>query len=149
MVWTSADDVIAAWIGSDAPTNLNQVETWIAKAEREVRFRVPDIQARLDLGLEADLPDMVADVVTAMVHRVFRNPEGVRQVGVTTGQVSEQKTYGGDNPGSLYITADEVGRLSSGTSGSGGGAYTIDTTPVTSPYSQLYAGTYFPDGWWV
>lgn len=148
MVWTTADDVIAAWIGPDAPSDLLQIETWIAKAEREVRFRVPDIQDRITLGEEADLLATTVDVVTAMVHRVFRNPEGIRQVGVTTGPFSEQKTYGGDMPGSLYLTADELGRLA-GTAGETAAAFTIDMVPTTSPYSGLYEGTYYPDEWWV
>lgn len=150
MVWTTAQDVVAAWIGPDAPTDLTQVETWIAKAEREVRRNVPGIQARLDetdpLLVEADLQDTVVDVVTAMVHRVFRNPEGIRQVGTTTGPFSEQKTYGGDQPGSLYLTADELNSLV-GSVGETGAAYTIDMIPPTSLYSPIYTTTTNPE-WW-
>lgn len=144
MVWTTAEEVVAAWIGPDAPTDLDAVTLWIEKAERELRFRVHDLQVRLDLVdpelVEPDLADTVGDVVTAMVHRVFRNPEGIRQVGVTTGPFSEQKTYGGDQPGTLYVTSDELERLTA--TRVAPAAFTIDMIPSTSPFSPNYVPVY-------
>lgn len=141
MVWTTAQDVIDAWIGPDAPTDLDQVGVWIEKAEREIRFRVHDLQVRLDLVdpdlVEPDLADTVADVVTAMVHRVFRNPEGIRQKSTTTGPFSEQATYGGDTPGQLFLTDGELERLTS-TRNAYPAAHTIDMIPSTSPFSPNY-----------
>lgn len=135
MSWTSPDDVTDSWIGPDAPTDDVLVQKWVDRAEREVRYRVPDLQARLDAEADlvppvTDLLDMARDVVVAMVTRVFRNPEGIRTVNQSsgTGPFSESKslTYGGDQPGGLGMTADEVARLS----GTGsGGAFTIDMLP--------------------
>jgi hypothetical protein len=139
MAWTTADDVIAAWIGDDAPSDASKVDVWIGKAEREVRRRVPDLQARIDGGTEPDLLENIQDVVTAMVHRVFRNPEGVRTTSRGDGPFSTATTYGGDQPGGLYLTDDELAKLSA--AGVNRGAFTIDTIPVTSPYSQFYTGT--------
>ena len=83
--WTAPKDVTDAWIGEDAPEEVAKIQTWIEKAEREIRYRVPDIQERIDAEAaespaRTDLLDTAKDVVVAMVARVFRNPEGIRQV---------------------------------------------------------------------
>lgn len=134
--WTTPDDVINAWIGEGKPTDEDLVQVWIDKAEREVRRRVPDIQARIDAqGAEdparTDLLEAAVDVTVAMVTRIFRNPEGYRQKQWTTGPFSGSGTVGGDNPGTLYLTDDELATLAASTSRQ---AYTIDLIPPTSPY---------------
>lgn len=110
MSWTSTDDVIGSWIGDDAPTDTAQVQVWIDRAERMLRKRFTNLQDRIGDG-EPDLLDTVKDTVSAMVQRVFRNPEGIRQTSVTTGPFSEQRTYGGNQPGALYISDEEAGAL--------------------------------------
>ena len=145
--WTSAVEVVAAWIGDDAPTDLAKVDLWIGRAERLLRSRVSGLAPRVaaDPLVEPDLLDNVKDVVTSMVQRVFRNPEGVRTRQETTGPFSGSVTLGGDQPGELWITDDELARLS--LAGSNRGAFTIDTIPVTSPYSPHYV---WPDaGVWL
>lgn len=136
--WTTADEVVAAWIGDDAPTDSAKVDLWIGRAERLLRSRVTGLAPRVaaDPTVEPDLLDNVKDVVTSMVQRVFRNPEGVRTRQETTGPFSGSVTLGGDQPGELWITDDELSRLV--LSGSSPGAFTIDTIPVTSPYSPYY-----------
>lgn len=137
MAWTTADDVLDAWIGDDAPSDSILIDTWIGKAERLIRFHIPGIQARIDGALEPDLLPNVVDVVVAMVARVFRNPTGVRQVNTTTGPFTDSMTYGGDTPGTLALTDAEL-LLLAGTGSSGQKAYTIDMIPATSPYSPYY-----------
>lgn len=146
-MWVVPDDVTAAWIGPDAPTEEDQIEIWIGKAEREVRFRVPDLMARLDAEAAlippvTDLLEATKDVVVAMVTRVFRNPEGVRTRNETTGPFSGSITYGGDTPGGLYLTESELAKLTEDVSN--GGAYTVDMIPVTSPFSPHYSPPVFP-----
>lgn len=138
MAWTTATEVIAAWIGDDAPTNTALVDVWVEKAERLLRSKVPDLQARLDAGTatEPDLLGNVQDVVTEMVQEVFRNPEGVRQRQEGSGPFTGSVTYGGDKPGALRVTADQIKLLSSVSASNG--AFTISTIPVTSPYSPYY-----------
>lgn len=138
MAWTTATEVIAAWIGDDAPTNTALVGVWVEKAERLLRSKVPDLQARLDAGTatEPDLLGNVQDVVTEMVQEVFRNPEGVRQRQEGSGPFTGSVTYGGDKPGALRVTADQIKLLSSVSASNG--AFTISTIPVTSPYSPYY-----------
>lgn len=130
MGWTIPADVTDAWIGEGAPADTGKIQTWIDKAEREIRFRVPDIQARLDADPTGDLLDTARDVVVAMVVRVFRNPEGIRSINDATGPFSRSTTYGGDTPGGLTLTESELSKLS----GARGGAFTIDLIPSTSPF---------------
>lgn len=145
MSWTEPTDVIGSWIGEDAPDDIILLQKWIDRAEREVRFRVPDLQARLDadaalLPPATDLLETAKDVVVAMVTRVFRNPEGIRQVNETTGPYTESRTYGGDVPGGLGLTGDELEKLQGPRAA---GAFTIDMIPHTSPFSAHYV----PNAW--
>lgn len=135
MAWATAADVIGSWIGGNEPTDTAKVEKWIARAERLIRATFPDLQARIDGGLEPDLLDNVNDVVVAMVTRVFRNPQGYRTMSgqQTAGPYSgnDTITFGGDNPGALVILDDEKSLLA-GTAQSNGGAFSIDLMPSTA-----------------
>ena len=129
--WTYPYDVIDAWIGEGAPTDTTQIQAWLDKAEREIKYRVPDIQTRIDAEAPAtDLLDTSKDVVVSMVTRVFRNPEGIRQTNVTTGPFTASKTYGGNQPGGLGISDEELAKLQ----GKRGGAFTVSMIPSTSPF---------------
>lgn len=133
--WTGPTDVTGAWIGEGAPTDTGKIRKWIDKAEREIRFRVPDIQTRIDAeaaetSARTDLLELAKDVTVAMVMRVFRNPEGIRQANTTTGPFTDSVTYGGDVPGGLGLTDDELAKLQ----GARGGAFSIDLIPSTSPF---------------
>lgn len=135
MSWTTPADITDSWIGIDAPDDEALIQKWIDRAEREIRFRVPDLQARLDAEAGEEPPstellDTAVDVVVAMVMRVFRNPEGIRQTNRTAGSFSESATYGGDVPGGLGITDDELSKLTGKTQG----AFSIDMIPPTSPF---------------
>lgn len=148
MSWTTPADVTDSWIGPDAPTDDLLVQRWIERAEREVRYRVPDLQERIDLELievppRTDLQDMAIDVVVSMVSRVFRNPEGFRTVNQSSGtgpfSESQSRTYGGETPGGLAMTDDELAKLQ-GQSASG--AFSVDLLPSTSAYSSVESA------WW-
>ena len=136
MAWTSAADVLADWIGDDAPTDTVKVESWIGKAERLLRAKLPGLQARVDAATEPDLLGNISDVVTEMVHEVFRNPEGVRTRQESTGPFGGSVTYGGEKPGALRVTSEQLERLSP--AGGSKGAFTIDMIPSTSPFSGSY-----------
>lgn len=125
--WTDPQAVVDEWVGEDAPDDVVLVGKWVAKAERLLRREVPDLRDRITAG-EEDLLDNVADVVASIVARKFRNPEGARQVQETTGPFSASKTYAGDSPGELEITAKELERLSGGTRGRRR-VYAVDMLP--------------------
>lgn len=145
MAWTTAAEVVAAWIGGDAPTDTALVDVWVGKAERLLRAKVPGLSARVaaDPVVEPDLLGNVKDVVTAMVQRVFRNPEGIRTRQESTGPFGGSVTYGGDQPGALWVSDAELSLISP--AGSNRGAFTVDTIPVTSPFSPYYVP---PIGGW-
>lgn len=138
MAWTTASEVLAAWIGPGAPTSTALVDTWIAKAERLLRSTIPGLAGRIAATpvTEPDLLGNTRDVVTEMVHEVFRNPEGVRQRQETAGSLTGSVTYGGDRPGVLRVTEEQVRRLA--VAGAAKGAHTVDLIPSTSPYSPNY-----------
>ena len=127
-VWTEASDVIGAWIGEGAPTDENLVLTWLGKAERMVRSTIEGIQARIDGGLEPDLYENARDVVIEMVTEKFRNPEGVRQRQEGTGPFTGSVTYGGDKPGALFMTSDQI-KLLSVPATTGQRAFSVDMIP--------------------
>lgn len=137
-MWAVASDVVDAWIGDDVPDDLALVQTWVDKAEREIRFRVPDLEQRIGESTSEDLLHTTIDVVVAMVQRVFRNPRGIRSTNITTGPVGGSETYGGDVPGGLALTADELEKLQGVRSA---GAFTIDMIPASSPFSEAYRAT--------
>jgi len=143
--WTTADEVVASWIGDDAPADLQKIEAWIGKAERLLRSKLPDLYGRVqaDPVTEPDLLSNVRDVVVTMVQRVFRNPEGLRTRQESTGPFGGSVTYGGDQPGALWATDAELAMLT--VAGSSRGAFTIDMIPSTSPFSDSYVP---PIGGW-
>jgi hypothetical protein len=134
-IWTVPTDVTDAWIGEGAPADPTKIQTWIDKAEREIRGRVPDLQARISAEqaeepARVDLLETARDIVVAMVIRVFRNPEGIRSTNEAAGPFTKMKTYGGDTPGGLILTDAELAKLQ----GTTGGAFSIDLIPPTSPF---------------
>lgn len=152
MAWTDASYVTGSWIGDGAPTDSEQVRLWIDKAERLIRREVPDFQGRLDAEADeaptsTELLDTARDVVVAMVTRVFRNPEGRRSTQTATGPYSESITFGGEQPGGLYLTGEELSALRGVSQGSR--AFTIDMIPSDSPYSQHNPSPRYPwERWW-
>ena len=71
-------------------------------------------------------------MTVSMVMRVFRNPEGIRQANETTGPFTTSRTYGGDVPGGLHLTDEELASLQG--YAAAGGAYTVSMIPTTSPF---------------
>lgn len=145
MAWTTPAEVTAAWIGGDAPTDTALVAVWVDKAERLLRAKVPTLASRVaaDPVVEPDLLGNVKDVVTEMVQEVFRNPERIRTRQESAGPYGGSLTYGGEQPGALRVTAEQIETLSP--VGTNRGAFSIDTVPVTSPFSPHYVP---PIGGW-
>jgi hypothetical protein len=138
--WTLAQDVVSSWIGDDAPTDLELVQVWVNRAERLLRRKKKlDLAARIAV-FEPDLAETVQDVVSNMVQRVFRNPSGTRTKSTNTGPFSESETFGGDQPGYLWITDEEMATLLPDLDAAGG-AFSIDLMPSTS---MGYYGSYWP-----
>lgn len=126
MSWATPQDVRDRWLGPGSiPVSDEQLETLIGDAEDTILRVFPDIQQRIDNN---DLPlDRVVKVVCRMVIRHIRNPEGIRSTQEGAGPFQKSRTFGGDEPGSMYLTTQDFDELAPGGRGR---AFTIDTTPV-------------------
>lgn len=147
--WATPADVIDAWVGDGAPTAtlVPLIEKWISKAERKLRADLPDLAGRLgETPPEPDLAENVTDVIVAMVTRVLRNPEGVRSRQESEGPFAVSTTFGGDTPGGLYVTDDELALLSPRRAGQK--AFTVSPGQFTDEQHPLYGALINgPDSW--
>lgn len=125
--WANPDDVRKRWVVGELDATDVQVGTKIEDAEDLVLTEYPDVQSRIDSGTLR--LETVIRVVSGMVVRFFRNPEGLRTTGSTTGPFSETNTvtYGGEEPGELYLTDADRGALGSRRKGR---AFTVSTIPA-------------------
>lgn len=128
MSWVSPADVIDSWVGGNMPADASKLQVWIDRAERLVRRRIPDLQTRIDLEAELDPPvtdliDTAKDAVIEMVTEVFKNPDGKRSIQSASGPLSESTTFGGDNPGKLFLSRQQEDLLSGSNPGE---AYSVD-----------------------
>lgn len=151
MAWTTPSDVLGSWIGDDAPTDEALIQRWIDRAERLLRREFPNLQARVDGGLEPDLLETIVDVVSAMVTRVFRNPSGHRSVSgqETTGQFSGSNTitFGGDNPGALGLLDEERDALRPPDAPKGGQAYSVGVGGNDAAQHLPWCSLWFTGKW--
>ena len=141
MAWTSPQDVKDRWLLGDFPVPDSQLLVLIGDAEDTVGSEFADIDARITAET---LPvARVQKVVARMVIRHIRNPEGIRQVSETTGPFTGSRTYGGAEPGAMYLTDEDRAELAGVKNGQR--AFSIDTVPTTSPFSPYYVP---PIGGW-
>lgn len=86
---------------------LPNAEALLDDAWEELQARIPDLMARRDAGTVSD--GLVRRVVTAMVVRVLRNPDAIRQWGVDDATFTRDTLV---SSGLLFVSADEVALLS-------------------------------------
>lgn len=121
MAWATFDDVVARWVGSGAPTDQDLVTALISDAEQVILAEYPKIQDRVTSGA---LPEArLTFVVTSMVSRVLRNPEGLTYWQQQTGPFGQARNYGTDFAG-IYLTENELKLLAPITRGK---AFEVDT----------------------
>ncbi len=145
--WAEPSDVRDRWVGAAALTaTAAQLLTLIADAEDTILREFPDLPDRIDSveeGVEAIPLLRVKKVVARVVIRHLRNPSGIRQQQEGAGPYQRSTTYGGEEPGALYLTDEDRAELGGRLSGA---AFTIDQTPavsLSSPEAWLaYGGTY-------
>lgn len=124
-MWTNYSDVTDRWVGGSVPADETQVTTLIADAEDTILREFPDIQDRIDAG---SLPEeRVVKVTARMVIRHLRNPSGQRSKTQGAGPFQESITFGGDEPGAMYLTDADRYELAGATS-SKGKAFSVDMT---------------------
>lgn len=124
MAWATFNDVTVRWVGSDVPTDTDLVEALIADAEQVILASYPAIQDRITAGT---LPlARVTFVVTQMVSRVLRNPEGLSSWQQTSGPFMQGRSWANGSRNGLYLTDDEVAMLAPISRGK---AFEIDLAP--------------------
>lgn len=79
----------------------------IDDAWEEIRGRVPTLDARHDAGLVTD--GQVRKVIAAMVMRILRNPDAIRQWTIDDGTFVRDSAV---SAGLLYMTPEDVALLS-------------------------------------
>lgn len=111
MAYAQPSDVRARWI---APQSVGQwsdetMTRLIAEAEDTVDSRFPELREKLANG---EIPEIrVNKVVVRMVIRALRNPSGMRTIQESAGPFSGSATFGGDEPGELYLSAQDIEEL--------------------------------------
>lgn len=105
MAWATVNDVRARWLDGDLPYTDGQVQSLVDDAEDIISAEFPNLDQRIASN-EVSLVRVVR-VVSRMVARVLKNPDGVRQRQETRGSFTGSVTYGGDNPGELYLSDDD------------------------------------------
>lgn len=104
-VWAQPEAVRDAWLlDADLPDD-NTLTALLGRAQRHLEGLDRSLAGRV--AVDSALAAAAADVLVDMVIRLLRNPEGTRTVSETTGPISTNVTYGGDEPGSLYVTDEE------------------------------------------
>lgn len=124
MSHTQPSDITDRWLRDDPPPDDTKLQKVIDDAEDRILTAVPDLDERLADG-RLRLPTLVR-IVSQMVIRHVGNPEGIRQESETTGPYNATRTYGGDEPGSIYLTKAERRELLGTRKGM---AFMIDTMP--------------------
>lgn len=110
--WASAQDVRDRWLSGPLSIEDEQIDVLLADVEDFLTGEFSDLDDRLaDGSLTAA---RVRRVIVRIAIRVLRNPAGYRQVTSGTGPFTGSATYGGDQPGEIFVTdgdrKDLVGR---------------------------------------
>lgn len=124
MAYTVPQDITDRWLRDDQLPDNDILLILIDDAEDRILTAVPDLDDRITDGRLRE--ETLVRIVSQMVIRHVGNPEGVRQESETTGPYNATRTYGGDEPGSIYLTPNERRELLGKRKGK---AFMIDTTP--------------------
>lgn len=103
--WAEADDVRLRWLNGALSVEDEQIEVLLEDTEDFLTGEFPDLAARLEDGRLTDT--RLKRVIVRIAIRVLRNPSGYRQVTSGTGPFTGSATYGGDQPGEIYITDED------------------------------------------
>lgn len=122
LTWTKPDNVTGRWVGGTIPATTEQITTLLEDAEDLILREFPGLKVG-DGQSEVPLK-RVQRVAARVVIRHLRNPDGIRSASEGAGPFQRTTTFGGDEPGALYLTDEDLrdlGRVP-------GGAFTIDTS---------------------
>lgn len=103
--WASAEDVRMRWLNGALSVEDEQIDVLLADVEDFLAGEFPDLADRLADGRLTS--NRLRRVTVRIAIRVLRNPAGYRQVTSGTGPFTGSATYGGDQPGEVYITDED------------------------------------------
>lgn len=142
MSWTSPQDVLDRWVGGSAPTDLDLVQALINDAEAVILSEYPKIQQRIN---ENELAvSTVVLVVSRMVTRLLRNPEGLTYWQQQTGPFGQGRTYG--EATDIWLSDNERSLLAPNKTGK---AFSVNLGPnATAPTYWPFPAPYDYDPVW-
>ena len=120
--WVTAQDVRSRLLTDDDFTD-EQLGVLVEDAEDVILRQLPEIPRWVDAGQVR--VRTIQRVVSRMVQRVLRNPEGIRTISDTTGPYGGSTTFAGDNPGELYLSDDDRKELTPAGLGAGRRAFSV------------------------
>jgi hypothetical protein len=130
LAFATIEDIEARWRPLTQSEAVN-ADAWLNDAAVLIRRRVPNITDRLE---DDDYAQTVTSINAAMVLRVLRNPEGLRQVSVGDASYTRDQAL---SAGALYLTKDEADQL--GAVSGAGRAFTViphDESDAVSVYDH-------------
>lgn len=144
--WTTPEEVSERWIGqTEIPVDDMTLEALIGDVEEQILAEFPDLADRVEQG---DITKRRITITTAIViMRHLRNPEGKRSIAETKGPYTHSTTWGGDEPGSLTLTDEDLRRLLGRRAGQK--AFTIELGPgprATNPLAGVVINSDDPPG---
>lgn len=122
---TQVQDLKERWVLPDSiPVPDKVLERLIEDAEDSVETAVPGVLARVESGTVP--ARRIKKIVARAIFRVLRNPEGLRSIQTGTGPMTGSTTFGGDEPGEIYISDTDIRELKGARAK--GQAFTVSTT---------------------
>lgn len=103
--WATAEDVRRRWLSGPLSVDDEQIEFLLEDIEDFLTGEFSDLDERLQDGRLTEV--RLKRVIARIAIRVLRNPDGYRQVTSGTGPFTGSATYGGDQPGEIYVTDED------------------------------------------
>lgn len=109
---TPTVEVTGRWVQDvDIPASEATLLKLIADAEDTIETEIPGIGAKVAQNDQQYPQARFYKIVARIVLRQLRNVEGLRTVQESTGAFGGSVTYGGDEPGEMYVTARDLAEL--------------------------------------
>lgn len=103
--WADAEDVRMRWLSGPLSVEDEQIEVLLEDIEDFLTGEFKDLEDRIADGRLSE--KRLTRVIVRIAIRVLRNPAGYRQVTSGTGPFTGSATYGGDQPGEIYVTDED------------------------------------------
>lgn len=103
--WARAEDVRVRWLSGVLSVDDEQIDVLLEDVEDFLLGEYKDLPERIEDGRLTE--KRLTRVIVRIAMRVLRNPDGYRQVTSGTGPFTGSATYGGDQPGEVYVTDED------------------------------------------